>query len=134
MKWAGIIIRTLVGLAFFVLGLNHFLNFLDMSAQAEAMPEGVKGYMSHVGGGYMTVVKVLETVGGLLLLTGLFVGVGITLLTPVCVNILLFDIYIAKQPVGPGLVLTVLCFVLVGIYWPHFRAVFAMKPMTCCRR
>ena len=133
MKWAGIIIRTLVGLGFFVLGLDHFLHFMDTKAQMEAMPDNVKSYFGHIGGGYLTVVKVLEVVGGLLLLTGRFVGLGITLLTPVCVNIMLFDFYIARQP-GLGVVLTALCAALVGIYWPHFRAVFAMKPMTCCRR
>ena len=75
---------------------------------------------------YLTVVKVLELVGGVLLLSGILVPVGITILTPVIVNIFLFESLIAKQP-GPGIVLTLLIAFLIYGYWPYFRSVFTVR-------
>jgi len=69
MKWVGIVVRTLVGAGFFFLGITYFLPIMDMTAQMEAMPDSVKQYFGLMGG-YLTVVKVLEIVGGAMLLSG----------------------------------------------------------------
>jgi putative oxidoreductase len=131
MKWPVIIIRSLLGLAFLVLGLNHFLKFLDMGS-GEELPDAAKSFVGGMGTGYMNVVKVLETTGGFLLLTGLYVPVGITLLTPVIVNILLWDVFIVKQP-GPGIVLFALILFLIVGYWNHFKPVFTRHAkIGCC--
>ncbi|WP_020472723.1 hypothetical protein [Zavarzinella formosa] len=132
MKWLGIIVRTFVGAVFLFFSLNFFFNFLDMSSQGANMPDEAKQFGGLLfSSGYMKVVKVLELVGGFLLFTGLFVGLGITILTPISVNIMLFELCLTKQP-GPGVVLTVLCAVLIGVYWKHFRGAFSMKPMAGC--
>lgn len=131
MKWAGIIIRTLVGGMFLFASITYFLNLMP-NTPPEGMPEDAVQFGAILGkSGYLNVVKVLELVGGALLVSGLFVGLGITILTPISVNILLFETLVAKQP-GPGVVMTVLCFALVGIYWKHFRAAFARTPMPGC--
>jgi hypothetical protein len=66
---------------------------------------------------------VLELVGGALVLSGRLAPLGLVLLTPVAVNIALFDILLIGQP-GLGVVLTVLCFFLVWAYRSHFAGVF----------
>jgi uncharacterized membrane protein YphA (DoxX/SURF4 family) len=126
MFWAVLVARVLVGLTFFVFGLNFFLNFLPMPA-----PEFPPHAMNYIGAlaasGYLAVVKVLEVAGGALLLSGRLVPLGLVLLTPVAVNIALFDILLAGQP-GLGVLLTLLCFFLVWAYRSHFAPVFALKP------
>lgn len=132
MKWAGIILRTLVGAMYVMAGVMVLFNLVDNSAEMEKMPEDAKQYMSLLaGGGYLKVVKILEIVCGLMLVTGLFVGVGITILSAISVNILLYEVCILHQP-GVGIVMTVLCFALVGFYWRHFRSAFSVKAMGCC--
>src|SRR5829696_9107434 len=80
MKIAVIIVRTLLGLAFVVFGLNAFLQFMPAPP-----PEGLAGdftkalFVSH----YFYVVAVLQIAGGALLLIGRFVPLGLTLLGPV---------------------------------------------------
>jgi hypothetical protein len=89
------------------------------------LPEPATAFAGALGGsGYMTVVKVLEVVGGLLLLTGRFAPLGLVLVTPVAVNIALFDVLLVGKP-ALGVVLTALCLFLVGYYWRHFAGVFA---------
>ena len=75
----------------------------------------------------MNVVKVLELVGGVLVLSGRLVPLGLAILTPIAVNILLFEIFLLGTA-GPGVVLTALCFLLIWAYRSHFAAVFAVKP------
>ena len=94
MKAATLVARILLGLIFVVFGLNYWLNFISApppSGQAAAFIGAM--YMS----GYLTVVKVIEVVGGILVTTGRFTGLGLLLLGPVVVNIVLFDVFLTKS-------------------------------------
>ena len=75
----------------------------------------------------MDVGKVLEVAGGTLVLSGRLVPLGLVIVTPVAVNIALFDILLIGQP-GLGVVLAGLCAFLVWAYRSHFAGVFAVKP------
>jgi hypothetical protein len=126
MKWAVLVVRVLVGLVF----VWAFLGFFVLKIDAPPPPEGspialMMGAM--IPTGYMHAVKVFELVGGALLLVGRFPLVGLTLVTPVAVNILLFEVFIAHAP-GIGVVLVLLCGFLVWAYRSHFAPVFEMKP------
>jgi putative oxidoreductase len=124
MKWAVLIARTLVGLIFTVFSLAYFFALLP---QPENPPDAVTAFMTAtVPTKYLTVVKVLELVGGILLLGGILVPIGITILTPIIVNILLFELLIAKQP-GLGIILMLLSVLLIYGYWPYFRSVFTVR-------
>ena len=77
MKIATIIARVLLGLVFFVFGLNKFLNFIHMpppSGQAGAFFGAL--YATH----YLYVIATCEVIGGLLLLLGRYVPLGLALL------------------------------------------------------
>jgi putative oxidoreductase len=126
MKWAVLVARLLVGLPFFVFGLDHFVNFVPKPAPD--FPENALKYVTVlVSSGYMDVVKVLEVLGGAILLSGRLVPFGITLVTPVAVNILLFEIFLLHG-FGPGHVFVPLCVFLIYGYWPQFASVFAVRP------
>lgn len=99
MKHATTIAGGLLGLIFVVFGLNFFLKFIPIPSPPEgshpAMFLGAM-YMS----GYLTFVKVLEILGGVLVAIPKTRNVGLLVLAPVIVNILAFQIFLVK---GAGL-------------------------------
>ncbi len=126
MYWAALIARILIGVPFFFLGLNHFLKFMPMPDPPADFPESAAKFGTALAtSGYMNAVKMLELVGGLLILSGRLTPLGLVLVTPVAVNIALFDAFLIRSPVGPGVVLVGLCFFLVFAYRSHFKAVFS---------
>lgn len=76
-------------------------------------------FMKLFGGtGYMTVIKVLEVFGGLLIIFPAHRAKAVLILGPIAVNILLFEIYIAGG-VGVGAVLVLL--VLIQAYFDQAK-------------
>ena len=126
MKIAVVIARVLLGLMFFVFGLNYFFHFLPMTP-----PPGDAGVLMGIfyTHGWLTFHGVLYVIAGLLLLSGWYVPVGLTILGPIIVNILLFHLTIAPG-IAPGLVAAVLELFLIWAYWPAFRNIFTAKMET----
>ena len=124
MKIAVLIARILLGLMFLVFGLNSFLLFLPMPP----IP-GPAGqflgllFSSH----YVLAVGLVEVVSAVLLLSGQFIPLGLALLGPVLVNILLFHIFFQPAGLPPGLVATVLWFVVFFGVRKAFAGIFAQK-------
>ena len=115
----------LVGLAFVVFGMTHFVKFMDVPPPPT---EKTREFMEVLGPtGYLTVVKVLEVVGGLLLLSWRFGPLGVVVLMPVAVNILLWDVLLAKT-FGLGVVLVALLTILAVGYRRHFTPFFDVPP------
>jgi putative oxidoreductase len=125
MKIAIIIVRTLLGLAFVVFGLNAFLQFMPAPP-----PQGLAGdfmkalFVSH----YFYVVAVLQIVGGALLLLGRFVPLGLTLLGPVIVNILLFHIFLERSGLLIAVVVSALALFLLWAYRSAFSGLIQSRP------
>jgi len=124
MKIAIIIVRTLLGLAFVVFGLNAFLQFMPAPP-----PQGLAGdftkalFVSH----YFYVVAILQIVGGALLLLGRFVPLGLTLLGPVIVNILLFHIFLEPKGLGVAVVVSALALFLLWAYRSAFKGLIQSR-------
>ncbi|HEY0195794.1 MAG TPA: hypothetical protein VGC42_31990 [Kofleriaceae bacterium] len=81
------IARVILGLAFFVFGLNFFLHFLPQPAPP---PDAGAFLGALVTGKILTVIKVVEVTAGLLLIVGRFVPLALVLLAPVEIGILMF--------------------------------------------
>jgi putative oxidoreductase len=119
MKIVTLIARLLLGLIFFVLGLNGFLNFLSMGP----MPTGLAGQfigalvLSH----YFWVVAALQVAGGALLLVNRYVPLALVLLGPVIVNIILYHVFL--NPTGAPLAIVVV--ILWGIVFYSHRQYFS---------
>ncbi len=121
MKIAVLIARILLGLTFFVFGLNVFMNFIPnqtMPGDAGALA----GLMFQHG--WFKFFGILYIVGGLLLLAGRFVPIGLVLLGPIIVNILLFHLTLDPAGIGPGLLCALLEIFLIYAYRSAFRALF----------
>jgi hypothetical protein len=111
--------RLLLGAIFFVFGLNGFLNFLPAPPHTGAAADFLASLFLT---GYMfPLIKGTEVLTGLLLLTGRYVPLALTLLAPVVVNILAFHLFL--DPAGIALPLVVLG---LGLYlaWTE-RAAYA---------
>ena len=125
MKTATLIARILLGLLFFVFGLNNILHFLKMEAPAGDAGVYLGVLASH---GILSFVGVLMVIAGLLLLVGRFVPLALVILGPLIVNILMFHFMIAHLGSAPGLVTLVLEVFLVWAYRPSFRGLFDAAP------
>jgi len=119
MKIVTLIARLLLGLIFVVLGLNGFLNFLNMGP----MPTGLAGqfigalFLSH----YFWVVAALQVAGGALLLVNRFVPLALVLLGPVIVNIVLYHAFLNPS----GALLAIVVVILWGIVFYSCRQYFS---------
>ena len=105
MKFAVIGARVLLGLIFTVFGLHGFFHFsfIPMPEMSEAGGTFMGALM---GTGYfMMVVKAVEVLAGLMILTGRFLPLGLILLAPVTVHILLFHLFL--DPAGMGMAIFV---------------------------
>lgn len=121
MKIATVIARVLLGLVFFVFGLNGFLNFIP----APPMEGDAAAFVNLLfGSGYLSVVKVIEIVGGAILLVGKKVPIGLSLLGPIIVNIVLFHGFFAPDGLPMALVITALEVFLIHRYWKSFAPIF----------
>jgi len=114
------IARLLLGLVFFVFGLNGFLHFIP---QPKELPEGVASLMgAFIKSGYMfPFVFGTQLLVGVLLLLNRFVPLALVLLAPVLLHILLFHIFLEPKGLPPGVVATLLELYLAWSYRDAFR-------------
>jgi len=118
MKIVPLIARLLLGLMFFVFGLNPFLNFIKAP-----LPPGLPGqflsvlFQSH----FVLFVGAVQVIGGALLLINRYVPLALTLIAPVIFNILVYHLTMDLKGIGLGLVAT-LCWLLL---FSHLRENFA---------
>jgi len=116
--------RILLGLIFFVFGLNGFLQFIPNPP----MPDKAGAFMGALAAtGYMfPLIKGIEVIAGALLLSNRFVPLALAILAPNVVNIVVFHAVLA--PGGLGIALFVLALELFttwsyrDAYAPMLRA------------
>ena len=118
MKIATIITRTLLGLIFVTFGSNMFLHFIPMPPPPEGPARDFMTvlFLSH----YLYVLGALQVAGGLILLSGRWVPLGLTLLGPVIVNIVCFHVLMAPAGLPLALVVSVLSLFLLWRYREYF--------------
>jgi putative oxidoreductase len=125
MKIATIVVRSLLGLIFIVFGLNLFLNFIPLPPPPAGPARDFMTalFVSH----YLYVVGALQIAGGVLLLTGRWVPLGLTLLGPVIVNILCFHMLMAPAGLPLAAVVSVLALFLLWRHRASFAGICAVK-------
>ena len=104
MKYLKNLPNYLLSLIFIVFGLNFFLNFIQLPPMA-GNPATFMGVLYSTG--YLSVIKVLEIVLGITLLIPRFKKISLIMLTPIVINILLFELLMVGAP-GIGILLTAL--------------------------
>ncbi|MCM0605770.1 MAG: DoxX family protein [Xanthomonadaceae bacterium] len=97
--------RLFLGLVFTVFGLNGFLQFLPAPPLT---PEAMSFFGSLMASKLIIVVKLIEVVGGLALLSGFFVPAALIVLASITFNIFWFHLMLAPS----GMFLQILMLVL----------------------
>ena len=116
------IARILMGLIFFVFGLNGFLHFIPQPKKP--MPEVAMAFAGALmKAGYMfPMVMGTQFLVGVLLLLNRFVPLALALLAPVIVNIVAFHLFLEPSGLPLALVVLVLELYLAWAYRNAYRS------------
>ena len=128
MKITSIVARYLLGIMFTVFGLNGFLNFIHQPPPPN--PLAVQFFVAVSASHFVGFFFAVQVLGGLLLLSGRFVPLALTLLAAVLYNILAFHLTLAPASIAPGLVASVLWLLVFLQYHDSFKGIFSAKPAT----
>lgn len=113
------IARLVLGVIFFVFGLNGFLNFLPMPP---LNPNAGQFLGALAATGYIfPIIKFLEVVVGILFLSNKFVPLALILLAPITVNIVLFHGILDPAGLAVPIVVLVLHLFLANVYKESFK-------------
>jgi uncharacterized membrane protein YphA (DoxX/SURF4 family) len=124
MKIASTIARYLLGLMFFVFGLNGFFHFIP--GQAPPGP-ALEFFTAITATHYWVVIFGCQVIGGLLLLINRYVPLALCILGPLIVNIVSFHAFMAPSGLPMALVVVIL-WVLVAIRnKQHLAGIFAAR-------
>ncbi len=135
MNYAAVLSQVIVGLAFVVFGLNGLLPALGLVESPPIEPPPMEGAAADYLGtlassGILLWVKIVEVVGGSLMLASLFLKrytpLATALLAPVVVNILLFHLLLTPLADAVlAIVLALATLFLIYYFREHFRPLFA---------
>jgi uncharacterized membrane protein YphA (DoxX/SURF4 family) len=128
MKIVTLIARILLGLMFFVFGLNGFLNFIPAPATIPGAAGAFNGAMQQTH--YTWFVSGVQVVCGALLLTNQFVPLAIVVLAAVISNILVFHLTMLPMGFPLAILAAVLWFIVALPLRAHFAPLFARHADT----
>jgi hypothetical protein len=118
--------RVVLGLVFFVFGLDGFLHFVPQPTEPPSEP-AMSFAVGLLKSGYMfPLIKGTEVTVGALLLANRFVALALVIIAPVIVNIFAFHAFLAPSGLVIASVLVVLAVYLAwtqrSVYRPLFRS------------
>lgn len=123
-----LIARILLGLIFFAAGLTGLLNLVptppDLPERLQAFTNGMMASIY-----FMPLLKVTETICGLLLIIGMWVPLALVILAPITLNIFLVHVFLAPD----GLVLAVVIGALLT-YLAFFSQPYSLQIKPLFRR
>lgn len=119
------IARYLLGLIFFVFGLNGFLNFIPMSKPDPRVIPFMTGLIST--GYFFPLLKATETLCGILLLSNRFVPLALVVLAPIIIQISAFHFIMAPSGAGLAILLLILEIYLARSYRAYYSPVLTSK-------
>lgn len=117
--------RIVLGLIFFLFGLNGFLNFIPQPPMS-GPPASFAGAL--IATGYLfPLLKSTEVAAGALLLSGRLVPLALTVLAPVIVNIVAFHLFLAPSGLPVPIVVVALEIFLAHSYWSAFAGLMRVR-------
>ena len=101
-----LIARIILGLIFFIFGLNGFLQFIPIPE----MPGEAGAFLGALAatGYFFPVLKIFEIASGLMLLSGRFVPLALIFLAPITLQIFLFHAALAPGGLGMAILILIL--------------------------
>ena len=125
MKILANILRLLMGLLFVFGSLAVLFNLApkpELTGNAKLYMEGMEatGYL-------MYLIKITELICGLAFLTGYFVPLASIIISPVIINIFLFQLFVDPSTLPMGIFLVVANIFQAYIHWDKFKLVLKAK-------
>lgn len=118
--------RVVLGLIYFVFGLNFFLQFLPTPPSSGGVADAFVGGLFQ-SGYFFPMLKGIEVVLGALLLIGLFVPLALVILMPISLNILLFHAFLTPGNATMGIVIVLVHLYLAWSYRDYYKPLFNRK-------
>jgi putative oxidoreductase len=128
---AVLVSRILLGLIFLIFGVNGLMyftmgnGFIPMPPPSAEMMPIMTGFMATKY--LMPLVKLIEIVAGLMLLSGFFINASIVLLAPILVNIAGIHFIVDTAGAPMTVVLLILFAVILKSRWSDFTVLLKMK-------
>lgn len=123
MKYVVLTTQILLGLIFLIFGLNGFYTFIPV-------PEFHPFMKIMVDSGFIYVIKSIEVIAGILLLSNRFVLLSIVLLTPIIINIVFYHLLLDHRNWQITLIISLLHGIIIGKYWKHFIMLLQAKTIS----
>ncbi len=126
MKKIVLISRILLGLSMLIFGANGLLMFTTGNGFIPAPPPSPE--MMTIMTGFMAtkylmiLVKILECIAGVLLLSGFFINAAVTLLGPIMVNIFCIHLFVERSGLPIAIVFCLIYGVILYDRWNDFKA------------
>jgi len=127
-----LVVRVLFGLLFVVFGANYWGQWLE---QPPLEDEGAQRFMTGLAQGnihFFEILKSTEVVAGLLILSGVAVPLGLTVLAPIVVMIFAFHAFGETSGMLMAIGLVVAQLFLAWSYRGAFRGVLTPFAKPCC--
>jgi hypothetical protein len=119
--------RILLGLVFFVFGLDGFLHFMPVPSEVPSEGAMAIGIAFMKSGYLFQLIKGTEVVVGALLLANRFVALALVVIAPVIVNIFAFHAFLAPSGVAIAAALVALEIYLAWVHRAAYRGVLAAR-------
>ena len=107
--------RIVLGLIYFVFGLNFFLHFLPTPPSSGGLADAFLGGLFQ-SGYFFPMLKVTELICGLMLVSGRFVPLATVILAPIIINIFMFHTFVDRSGF-PVAVFLVLANIFIAYYY-----------------
>ena len=120
--------RIVLGLIYFVFGLNFFLHFLPTPPSTGGPAEGFTTGLFQ-SGYFFPFLKGAEVLLGGLLLAGTFVPLALVILMPITLNILLFHVFLTDNAIM-SVVIVALQLYLAWAYRDYYKPLFNRKSIA----
>jgi putative oxidoreductase len=118
--------RSVLGLIYFVFGLNFFLHFIPTPPPSGGVADAFTGGLFQ-SGYFFPMLKSIEIVSGALLLIGYFVPLSLVMLMPISINILLFHAFLSPENTVMGIIIVLLQVYLAWVYRDYYKPIFSRK-------
>jgi uncharacterized membrane protein YphA (DoxX/SURF4 family) len=132
MKITVLILRSLLGLVYFVFGLMFLLHLMPMPSKADMakMPEAAIAFQTFGSVYFMVFLKIVETVSGLFLLINKYTTLILVIIFPVTLNIFLFHLFLEPQGLPIAIPILLINIFLGYAYRKYYTSLFTASPVV----
>jgi putative oxidoreductase len=122
------VVRSILGLIYFVFGLNFFLHFIPMPPPP-AHPGAAESFTGGLfqAGYFFPMLKGIEALLGGFLLLNFFTPLSLVILAPISINILLFHLFLAPAGIGMGVLIVLLHAYMFWAYRKNYKTILDPK-------